>query len=82
MNAPLRLRAPEKVWAECEDCNGNGVTYEFRRYAGEAFAGEPYEHTCLNCMGTGGEMTDRRVCPDCSETLEDDGQCSVCGEGE
>ena len=39
--------------SDCETCGGEGVVVEFRRYAGEAVAGEPVEVICPDCEGTG-----------------------------
>jgi len=38
----------------CETCDGSGTVEEFRAYAGEAYAGEPYEIRCGDCDGCGG----------------------------
>lgn len=35
----------------CPTCDGSGLIIEFRRYAGEAVAGEPYEIICPDCDG-------------------------------
>lgn len=37
----------------CETCNGRGHATEFRRFAGEYQAGEPYDVPCHDCDGTG-----------------------------
>ena len=35
----------------CPTCDGHGTVIEFRRFAGEYMAGEPYEVTCPDCEG-------------------------------
>lgn len=35
----------------CETCNDTGTVIEFHRFAGEAYAGEPYEIPCPDCDG-------------------------------
>lgn len=37
----------------CETCGGDGSVVEFRRFAGEYQAGEPYEVPCHDCGGVG-----------------------------
>lgn len=36
---------------DCETCDDEGTITEFRRFAGEAVAGEPVEIPCPDCQG-------------------------------
>ncbi len=48
----------------CERCEGAGFVTEFRNYAGEAMAGEPYEIRCDDCQGEGGFDATCEFCKD------------------
>jgi RecJ-like exonuclease len=64
----------------CETCNGYGYVTEFRRFAGEATAGEPVDVVCRDCDGEGEWETEAR-CLCCESPLDERGWCDQCEEG-
>lgn len=63
----------------CGTCN-DGRVEGFRRFAGEAVAGEPVDECCPDCDGTG-EVD--QPCVDCGryEPLDDELFCQRCVDG-
>lgn len=62
----------------CPTCSGTGFAIEFRRYAGEAVAGEPYEVPCPE--GCVPDEDEPPLCMGCDGVLDEDGWCDSCEE--
>lgn len=61
---------------DCSTCGGSGRTSHFRRFAGEAVAGEYVDNICTDCGG-GGEEDAECECGEASP-LNEDGLCADC----